>query len=477
MKIHVSKIFLILLSLNNCFSQKTLFTKRTTENWNFKTQKWETESSSTDYLVFQNRSNNFSNSYFISNNSFPNVWAERSFKYDEKNRLVEQTSNYINSRAFANFRTKYTLKYQYTPFDSVAIIQEYVLEDSLKQQILLSEKRISYNNQNRPILEKYFGLENSYKKSLNLKEVYEVKFEYDEKGQLKVFDDTYERITYKRNVANLVEEVERTYKERYSFSFISRTKYDEKNRTTKFQSIFRNIDNNTEKINQQTIWEYNDLNNTIFQTYYSFVDSLNTLLPAYYTFDQLDKNSRLIHRKYFPEKDTVKSLKDGEILYEYYENGLLKKETNRSRTGAVSYMDATYSSEYTYDSERRVTEILRNEIGIAPGFSYKYYKRFTNEYGEVREDEIEKGEFILYPNPAKDNFKVSNILLEGCAYSVDLLNFNGTKLQEYFPKYNNGYALCEWDCVIPASIQNGLYIVVVNKTNGTKEHKRIWIDR
>jgi hypothetical protein len=477
MKMYSSTIFLILLSLNICFSQKTLFTKRTTENWNFKTQKWENNESYTDYLVFQNKSNNLANSYFISNNGYINVGAERSFIYDEKNRLIEQTTNYINSRAFANFRTKYTIKYQYTPFDSVAIVQEYVFEDSLKQKILLSEKRISYNNQNRPILEKYFGLENSYKKSLNLKEVYEVKFEYDEKGQLKVFDSTYEKIRYKRNVTNLIEEVERMSKEGNNFSFISRIKYDEKNRTIRLQSIFRNIDNNTEEIKQQTVWEYNDLNNTIFQTYYSFVDSLNTLLPTYYTFDQLDKNGRLIHKKYFPEKDTIKVSKDGEILYEYYENGLLKKETNRSKTGAVSYMDATFSSEYVYDSERRVTEILRNEIGISPEFSYKYYKRFTNEYGEIKEDEIEMGEFTLYPNPARDNFKVSNILIEGCAYSVDLINFNGIKLQEYFPKYNNGYALCEWDCAIPASIQNGQYIVVVNKTNGTKDYKRIWIDR
>ncbi len=478
MKIHFSKIFLILLSLNNCFSQKTLFTKRTTENWNFKTQKWETEGSSTDYLVFQNRSNNLSNSYFISNNSFPNVGAERSFKYDEKNRLVEQTSNYVNSRAFANFRTKYTLKYQYTPFDSVAVEQEYILEDSLKQEILLSERKIFYNSQNRPISEKVYGIEyGNYKKSLDLKLINDVKIEYDDKGQLKVYSSSYGKVIYRRNSANYIEEVENLSSGFSDFSYIYRTKYDDKNRIIKTQTIIKNIPNNSEQVNNQIVWEFNDANNTSILIDYFYIDSLKTLLPTYYTFSQFDSEGKIIRVKYFPERDTINTSKDAEIIYTYYVNGLLKNEVKQYKTGVVDYLDGTMTKGYLYDSDKRIIEIQSDYLWISPLFPLKSRSRYRIEYGEIKEDEIEKGEFTLYPNPAKDNFKVSNILLEGCAYSVDLLNFNGIKLQEYFPKYNNGYALCEWDCVIPVSIQNGLYIVVVNKTNGTKEHKRIWIDR
>lgn len=478
MKTCFSTILLTLLSLNFSFSQKTLFTKITSEDWDFDNQKWVNNGSTTDYRIFQNNNGKISNNYYVGKSYFPNVMAERTFNYDDKNRLIEWTANYVNSRAFANFRTKYTTKYQYTPFDSISVEQEYILDDSLKQEILHNEKKTTYNSKNLPILVRYFGLENgNYKKSLDLKQIYEVNFQYNDKGQVEVSSSNYETVIYKRNSANLIEEEERIYKNINSYSQIYRTKYDEKNRIILTQYVSKNIINNSEQINQQNTWEFNDKNNSYLQTNYYYIDTLKVLIPSYYTYYQLDNKGRLIHESFFPKKDTINSLKDAENIFEYYENGLIKSEIRRNKITNVNYLDATNTFKYFYDSEKRVVEILRDQISIAPSFPYKYRLRSRIEYGEIQQNEIELGEFILYPNPAKDNFRVSNILIQGCAYSISLLTLNGAKLEEYFPKYSNGYALCEWDCQISSTIQNGQYLVVVNKTDGTKVGKRIWIER
>ena len=477
MKTHLFTILVTFLSLNFSFSQKTLFTKNIYDYWDFDTQKWLSNHFSTDYQVFQNNNSKVTNSYFVGIYYFPNVLAERTFKYDDKNRLIEWTANYVNSRAFANFRTKYITKYQYTPFDSIAVEQSYMLEDSLKQEILLSEIKITYNLQNKPILEKVYGLENgNYKKSLELKTINEITREYDDKGQLKVYNSNYEKIIYKRNSVNLIEEEERINPSANFYSHIARTKYDNKGRIVLTQYILRNNDSNYEQINQQKTWEFNN-DNTFLQTDYYYIDSLKTLLPTYYTFSQFDNKGKLIHEKFYSKKDTNNSKKDADTTYEYYENGLLKKEIKRYKTANIDYMDATTTIKYLYDSEKRSTETLRDDIGIAPLFPFKYRSRYRTEYGEIQANEIELGEFTLYPNPAKDNFRVSNILIQGCAYSISLYTLNGIKLKEYLPKYSSGYALCEWECEIPSSILNGQYFVVINNANGKIEGKRILIER
>ena len=389
------------------------------------------------------------------------------YQYDSKGRIIEKSVKEISSPKNTTITRRI-----YNDFDSLAVEKIWIIEDSLKTEILQQEVRYEYDAQKRLIKKIRFSnpkLPKLHNNPLELFGTYV--YEYDEKNRIKAITYTYK---------NTINEANKT-----SYSYNSRGNLIEEIRSTV-------ITNAPEIQTQGSDYQYDNFGNRmeVFRYIFNPLKQKEPLSKAVYSYDSQNRVVKMKGFYFFKIPNTFYQTTEENTVYN--SEGLRSSYTFKNFDAIVNKSNAfdlkriyEYPYLFEYYPDKKLKNIIygRNIYTIDSLQKQSLYYRDLNRtryvYETLQETNDEYfNQYIIYPNPASEKITIDNTLDDNCLEEVSLVDFVGRKLATFtkIPQ-NIGRPQCRWELEIPANIPSGRYLISMLAHNGVKSGRQILIQR
>ena len=389
------------------------------------------------------------------------------YQYDSKGRIIEKLVKEISSPTNTTITRRI-----YNDFDSLAIEKIWIIEDSLKTEILQQEMRYEYDAQKRLTKKIKFSnpkLPKIQNSPLELFDTYV--YEYDEKNRIKGISYIYK---------NYVNEANKT-----SYFYNSRGNLIEEIRSTV-------IPNTPEIQIQGSEYQYDSFGNKtkIFNYIINPLKQKEPLSKAVYSYDSQNRVVKMKGFYFFKvPNDYYQTTEENTV---YNSEGLMSSFTIKTFDAIVNKSNSfdlkriyEYPYLFEYYSDKKLKNIVygRNIYVIDSLQRQSLYYRDLNRTRYIYETLQETNEdyfkqYIIYPNPASEKITIDNTLDNNCLEEVSLIDFMGRNLA-FFTKIPQNINLpqCRWELEIPANVPSGRYIISMLAHNGVKSGRQILIQR